>query len=69
MLRASRDRFVLNGPAVAQCCREEFRIADRASARRRIPEIDPLSERVVVDGVAYQIPGECYFKITPEESA
>jgi hypothetical protein len=57
----------LNGPAVAQWCREEFGIADRA--RRRIGEIDPLSERVVVDGVAYQIPDECYLKITPEESA
>ncbi|CAG0991991.1 hypothetical protein ANRL3_02837 [Anaerolineae bacterium] len=61
------DRFVLDGPAFAKWCAENFNIRDRASAMNRITEIDPLSERVVIDGIAYLIPDECYQKITPED--
>ena len=58
-----RDRFVLDDQAFTRWCAAEFGIHDRDSAMQRITEIDPLAERVVIDGVGYQIPDVCYQKL------
>jgi hypothetical protein len=58
-----RDRFVLDGQAFARWCAAEFGIRDRDSAMQRITGIDPLAERVVIDGLDYQIPDVCYQKL------
>jgi len=58
-----RDRFVLDEARMAEWIKMAFDIRDRASALARITEIDPLAERIVVDGTAYLIPDECYRKL------
>ena len=64
-----QDRFVLDGSAFARWCATEFGARDREAALRRISEIDPLAERVVIDGEAYLIPDECYQKLETYEPA
>ncbi len=62
------DRFVLDETALVKWIIEAFDIHDRTTAKKRITEIDPLAERIVVDGEAYQIPDHCYQKIIEDQS-
>ncbi len=59
------DRFALDIPAFFSWIVDAFEIWDRETAVKRISEIDPLSERIVVDGKDYQIPDACYQRIIP----
>lgn len=61
-----QDRFVLNPAAFAAWCAIHFGIRTRCDAMVCIQEICPLSERVVIEGLAFRIPGPCYEKVLDE---
>lgn len=61
-----RDRIVINEGVLADWLRDRFQIHTRREAEERLTDIDPLAERVTVDGIDYQIPHECYYSLGME---